>query len=243
MNDSVCIVGIGALTSVGLNSAATAAAVRAGIAGFADHPYMINQEGDPYVVAMVPDLDVSVLGTQRHVDLVLPAIKEALDPLNKLPGNVGQIPIIIGIPEDRPGLPDDLSAILEERIMATDNRSVDIGNIHTVSKGHSAGLIALETGSKLVLQRATEFCVIGAVDSYVDPDTLDWLEENEQLHKPSNAWGFIPGEAGAICLICSRNTAQKYNLPIRAQLVAISTALEKNKIKTKTVCKCVSVKD
>ncbi|MHC4103655.1 MAG: beta-ketoacyl synthase N-terminal-like domain-containing protein [Planctomycetota bacterium] len=197
---------------------------------------MINQDGDPYVVAMVPSLDVSYTGHQRYFDLALPALNEALDPLNNLPGNVRPIPVIIGLPEDRPGLPDDLSKILEERIIAADNGSAPIGNVRTVSKGHSAGLMALETGSKVILQRASEFCVIGGVDSYTDPDTLDWVEDNEQLHKPSNAWGFLPGEAAAFCLICSRNTAQKYNLPIRTQLVAISTALEKNKIKTKTVC-------
>jgi 3-oxoacyl-[acyl-carrier-protein] synthase I len=197
---------------------------------------MINQEGEPYVVAMVSNINITAMGAKRYIDLALPALKEALDPLNNLSANVRPIPVIIGLPENRPGLPEELSAIIEERLMAADNGSAAIGNVRTVSKGHSAGLIALETGNKLVLQRASEFCVIGGVDSYLDPDTLDWIEDNEQLHKPSNAWGFIPGEAAAFCLLCSRNTANKYNLPIRAHLVAISTALEKNKIKTETVC-------
>jgi len=236
MHDSVCIVGIGALTSVGLNAAATAAAVRAGIAGFAEHPYMINQEGDPYVVAMVPNLNLGATGIQRYIDLAFPAFKEALDPLNNLPGNIGPIPVIIGLPEDRPGMPDDLPIKIADRVKELSDKPALIGDVRTVLIGHSAGLMALETGSKLVLQEASEFCLIGGVDSYIDPDTLDWIEDNEQLHKPSNAWGFLPGEAAAFCLICTRNTAHKYNLSIRAQLVAISTALEKNKIKTETVC-------
>ncbi len=74
------------------------------------------------------------------------------------------------------------------------------------------------------------------MDSYIDPDTLDWIEDNEQLHIPSNAWGFIPGEAAGFCLLCKEETAKRYQLPIRAQLLSIATAREENCIKTETVC-------
>jgi 3-oxoacyl-[acyl-carrier-protein] synthase-1 len=236
MHDSVCIVGIGALTSVGLNAAATAAAVRAGIAGFEEHPYMINQEGDPFVVAMVPSIDDSAMGTQRYVELTIPAIKEALTPLHNLTSPVGPIPVVIGLPEVRPGMPDDLSSVLTDKIRQLNTSQVYLGNVQTLSKGHSAGLMAIDNGSNLLFQNASKFCLIGGIDSYVERETLAWIEANEQLHKPSNAWGFIPGEASAFCLICSKETADKYSLTIKAQLLAISTAIENNKIKTESVC-------
>lgn len=235
MHNSICVVSVGAMTSVGLNAPASAAAVRSGIANFADHPYMINQEGDPYVVAMVPSVNKGTSATQRYIDLALPAIEEALYPLNNLAINIGEIPVIIGLPEVHPGLPDDLPIKLANRVKELGGELL-FKDVRTVLKGHSAGLVALETGSKLVLDENFEFCMFGGVDSYIDPDTLDWIENNEQLHTPLNAWGFIPGEAAAFCLICSRDTAYKYKLPIKAQLVAISTAFEKNKIKTETVC-------
>ncbi|HDH04681.1 MAG TPA: beta-ketoacyl synthase [Nitrospirae bacterium] len=236
MKDPVCIVGLGALTSVGLSAPATSAAVRAGISGFADHPYMINQEGDPYVVAMVPGLNEDSTGAQRYVDLAFPAIEETVSSLNELSVKTGQIPVIIGLPESRPGLPDDLSSKLSERVKDVRKYPSFIKDVRTELKGHSAGLMALERGSQVVSDGTTEFCLVGGVDSYIDPDTLDWIEDNDQLHKPSNAWGFIPGEAAAFCLICSKYTANKYKLPVKAQLVAISTAIEKNRIKTETVC-------
>ena len=150
MNDSVCIVGVGAVTSVGLNAPATAAAVRAGIAGFADHPYMINQEGDPYVVAMVPGVNEGTFGIQRCVNMALSAIEEALCPLVNLPINVGQIPVIIGLPEVRPGISDDLSSKLSEKIKEMGGKQFSIRDVWTELKGHSAGLMALEKGSKLL---------------------------------------------------------------------------------------------
>jgi len=235
MDNTVCIVGMGAVTSVGLNAPASAAAVRAGISGFSEHPFMINQEGDPYILAMMPGNDSS-LGTQRYIDMALPAIEEALFPLFDLCADVGRIPVIIGSPEKRPGLPDELSVILKETIGKSLHKHSIVADISIESKGHSAGLIALQKGAQYISERSVRFCLVGGIDSYIDPDTLDWVEVNEQLHVPSNAWGFIPGEAASFCLICAVETANKYKLPVRARLVAISTAHEKNKIKTKTVC-------
>ncbi|GBC62134.1 3-oxoacyl-[acyl-carrier-protein] synthase-1 [Desulfonema ishimotonii] len=233
--DRVCIIGVGALTSVGLHAASTAAAVRAGISGFAEHPYMINREGEPYVLAMVPGIDPYITGTRRYTGLAIPAMAEALLVLDtlKLGSN---IPIIIGLPEKRPGLPDDLPAALSESTKKMIGKKFSTKEIRTLSKGHSAGLMALKSGSKLIAGKACEFCVVGGVDSYTDPDTLDWTEDNGQLHNPSNAWGFIPGEAAGFCVICSGETADKYRLPVKAELAAISTAVENNKIKTETVC-------
>ncbi|MEA3546614.1 MAG: beta-ketoacyl synthase [Thermodesulfobacteriota bacterium] len=236
MQNSVCIVGVGALTSIGLNAPATAAAARAGIAYFNEHPYMINREADPYILAMVPTLDTGIMGVDRFIRLALPAMKEALTPLAELGEAVGHIQAKIGVPEDRPGFPRDLQAKLSDEVKKLSSESYLISETEIIAKGHSAGLMALESGSQEINKRTCDFCLLGGVDSYVNPDTLDWLEENEQVHMPANAWGFIPGEASSFCLICSQDTADKYNLPVKARLVTISTALEENRIKTETVC-------
>ena len=237
-NNPLCIVGVGATTAVGLNGAATAAAVRAGIDGFEEHSYMINQEGDPYVLAMVPSLDASLTGIERYIAMSTPAITDALEPLQGIEQQQGQCELIavVALPEKRPGLPENLDKLIDCHILAQSNEQVVFKRTRTAFKGHALGLMALETASKLLAAKEAEFCLVGGVDSYIDPDTLDWIEENEQLHIPSNAWGFIPGEAAAYCLLCSAATADKYKLPVKAQLVSVASAHEKNQIKTETVC-------
>lgn len=232
----ICIVGVGSVTAVGLNAAATAAAVRAGIAGFQEHPYMINQEGELYVLAMVPSVDVSLVGSERCIALSTSAIHEALEPLQQFSQTKCDLKVVIALPEFRPGMSTDLAEKIVNHVKAQSNEFYAINDVRVASKGHSAGLMALESASRLLATGECEFCLVGGIDSYIDPDTLDWVEENEQLHVPSNAWGFIPGEAASFCLICSSYTANKYKLPVRAQLVAISSAYEKNRIKTETVC-------
>lgn len=236
MQNSVCIVGIGAVTAIGLTAPATAAAARAGIANFNDHPYMIDRYGDPYVLAMVPSLETTTMGADRSIQLALPAMQEALRPLTGFDKSVFQVEAQIGLPEDRPGFPKDLQVKLSGEVRKLSTETYEINEIAFIAKGHSAGLMALEAGSRQVLNHACEFCLVGGVDSYVEPATLDWLEENDQLHVPANAWGFIPGEAASFCLLCSVDTAKKYRLPVRAQLLAVATTVEENRIKTETVC-------
>ncbi len=235
-HNPICVTGIGATTAVGLNAAATAAAVRAGISGFQEHPYMINQEGEPYLLAMVPSIDPSVNGVERYVELITPPILEALLPLQQPPQKQHEIKVILGLPEQRPGLSDNLAKRLSSSIQSINSEYYQIKDVRTALKGHAAGLMALESASKLLASGECEFCLVGGVDSYIDPDTLDWIEDNEQLHIPSNAWGFIPGEAAGFCLLCREETAKRYQLPIRAQLLSIATAREENCIKTESVC-------
>lgn len=236
MNNTICIIGVGAVTSIGFDATATAASARAGIAYFNEHPYMIDRMGDPYVLAMAPFLDAGTIGAARYIQLAIPAIKEALNPLTDFKNSDFHVETYIGIPENRPGFPSDLQDKLWTEIGKHFSDCYKISEVSFIDKGHSSGLMAMEEASRKIRSQSAEFCLAGGIDSYIDPDTLDWIEESEQLHISSNAWGFIPGEAASFCLLCSRETADKYNLPVQAELIAIATANEENKIKTETVC-------
>jgi 3-oxoacyl-[acyl-carrier-protein] synthase-1 len=231
----ICVISTGAVTPVGLNAAATAAAVRAGIAGFSEHPYMIDREGDPYVLAMAPLPEI--MGAERCIRLAVPAIQETLAPLKDGVGlHLGDVPVIIGLPEQRPGWPQELEKRFLETVEELSCGQCALEKPVFLAKGHAAGLLALEAAVSELIKGRSAFCLAGGVDSYIDPDTLDWLEEHEQIHMPVNAWGFIPGEAAAFCLLCHETTAEKYDLPVKARLLAVSTAMEENRIKTETVC-------
>ena len=233
-NPDVCVVGIGAATSIGPTAPATAAAVRAGIAGFADHPYMIDRIGEPFVVASAPYIDVG--GEDRFVELAVPALREALEPVSGLLGSRDPIPTIVGLPESRPGLPENLASTLAAKLPAATSNGCRIAQPSMLPNGHSAGLMAIESACRMIRGGQTEFCLVGGVDSYLDPDTLDWLEDCEQLHNLDNAWGFIPGEAAGFCLLCSGVAASRHDLNVLGHLLGVAAAQEENRIKTETVC-------
>jgi len=234
MHSDIAIIGLGAITSVGLNVAATAAAVRAGIDGFEEHPFMISQEGEPYILGMVPVVEPELFGTQRMLKLAVAAAEEALIPLKKQISLMGTIITITGLPETRPGIPDGLELPIKDNLSSHSNYSLK--NFYTLQHGYSSGLMAMQHAKKILSNGECDFCLVGGVDSYIDPDMLDWIEENEQLHTPDNAWGFIPGEASGYCLLCTIETSQRLQLPIKAFLGDSASYMEINKIKTETVC-------
>ena len=68
------IVAMGATTPLGRDAWASAAAVRAGISGFSQHPYMIDTAGEPMRAAIAPWLDIELGGAEpvSYTHLTLP---------------------------------------------------------------------------------------------------------------------------------------------------------------------------
>lgn len=90
-----------------------------------------------------------------------------------------------------------------------------------------------------IVEGALDICVIAGVDSYLEPETLEWLEETDQLHGAgslNNAWGFIPGEAaGALCL-SQLSTAKEWGFHAFAEVLALAQSREDKLIRTAAVC-------
>jgi 3-oxoacyl-[acyl-carrier-protein] synthase-1 len=192
---------------------------------------MIGHDREPMVVAMAPYLPEDMLWVDRLTELALPAATEALAPLD--PFEV-RVQAIIGVPPKRPGIPDKLEDIVRERL--SEQLGSRLTSVETIATGHAAGLIAIECAFGQIQSGKAEFALIGGIDSYLDVDTLEWLEEREQIHSNSNAWGFVPGEAAGFCLLASGSTATAYGLRPLVTVTATASAHEKNSIKAQTVC-------
>jgi 3-oxoacyl-[acyl-carrier-protein] synthase-1 len=236
---NIYVVGVGACTSVGANALSSAAAVRAGISAFCEHPWMIDSAGNPMIVARAPYLPQDISGGDRYVHLAYLAVNEALSSLPEEAGSFHAIPAILGLPPNRPGLPEGLDRQLTEALVPMLRGRLEISDFRTVQTGHSAGLMALEAGRLMLNSGTAEFCLVGGVDSYLEPETLAWLEANEQLHSAgnmNNAWGFVPGEAAGFCALATGSAVRKLRMRPMAEVVAVATARENNLIKTDTVC-------
>lgn len=232
----IVLVGVGAATALGASAAATGAAVRAGIAGFADHPYMRDARGDPFVVAMAGWLDPGLQAQGRMVELARMAALEAVQGAPAVAGAALRLTAIVGLPESRPGLDPSLADAIRDGLGDRLVSGLAGANVHVLPIGHASGLMALEAGARLLHQDGAEFVLAGGVDSHVDADTLEWLDRCERLHVPTNGWGYIPGEAAAFCLLCTARTAERHGLDSLGSVGAFGAAEEANRIYTKTVC-------
>jgi 3-oxoacyl-[acyl-carrier-protein] synthase I len=173
---------------------------------------------------------------ERFEGLSMSALDEALAPLARQPIPVKTVPLFLGLPELKPGLPPDLHTTLASRIERLDHHGIRVSPIAVIPHGHSAGLMALEYGWRHLQQGRAEFCLVGGVDSYLAPETMEWLDAEGQLMSGQNRAGFPPGEGAGFSLLVRSSIAQRYHLQLLAQILNVVTAVEPSPIKTKTVC-------
>jgi len=234
--DAPLIAGIGAATAVGRSAWAGAAAVRAGIAGFAAHAYMVDANGRPMIVAPMPWIEEAREIAERIGDALVAAVGEALAPwIEAQPESPVQL--WVNLPSPRPMLPDDLGQQIVERLH--DAFGACIGHLAVAGCGHAGGLLALRSAAGALADRSDAACVVAAADSYLDPDTLEWLEETDQLHgagERNNAWGFVPGEGAGALLLVSSHMASRLALPALGRLRGLGLGHEQQRIGTGSVC-------
>jgi 3-oxoacyl-[acyl-carrier-protein] synthase-1 len=222
-----------------MTAPATAAAIRAGIAGFAQHPFMVDTAGNRMVVALAPYLDIDRTGAERLAELAGPATAEAAAPLASAPGGKPPIPVFIGLPPDRPGRAKNLGAVAERVRAEMGALGLRPEKTALLETGHAAGAMAVRAAWEVVRSGGAEFALAGGTDSYLEPETLEWLEVNDQLHSAgpeNNPYGFIPGEAAGFILLASAAAAGRYQLTAALELLTATTAQETKLIKTDAVC-------
>ncbi|MCL2725809.1 MAG: hypothetical protein FWD69_15385 [Polyangiaceae bacterium] len=231
------VIALGASTAVGRDAWASAAAVRAGISGFAEHPFMIDTAGEPMRVAVAPWLDVGMGGLDRFKALLYPAIDQALAPLHDAGRASLRTGLSLGLPAPRPGLAEDLPRALEHALRQDYGHT--FGALAIFPAGHAAGLLALEASFHALQKGGLDACVVAGVDSYIEPETLEWLEDEDQLHGAgplNNAWGFIPGEAAGAVLLVRQELAKRLSTSALASVLSVGSGNESKRIKTETVC-------
>lgn len=236
MSEPVVIVAMGAATPLGRDAWSSAAAVRAGLSGFTQHPFMVDGMGAPMHVAMAPWLDVRLSGVDRLAALLMPAMDQALEPVAAHIQR-DRTAIALGLPAPRPGLPAVLTNPLMAQIAARHGSL--FGSAAAFASGHAGAIQAMQAGWTKLSQGALDACLVAGVDSYLDPDTLEWLEDQDQLHGAgplNNAWGLVPGEGGAAVMLMRASVAQAAGLPVLATVLGTGTAHEPNRIKTETIC-------
>lgn len=203
MND-VHIVGIGAHTTVGRTMTTSAAAIGAGLSRLTVHPRVFDSRGEYVTVSMASyvadDLDI----VDRMAKLALPAINEALGPLSFHETCQGStIPLVLGLPRERPGLPNTFVRDITSKIVKHLGPTSTISRVRTILADHSAGLMAIEEAVEMIRGGEHAMCLAGGCDSYITPETLLWLDETGQLRSNDNITGFYPGEGAGFCLLAS----------------------------------------
>lgn len=232
----VYIVASGVRTPVGVRAASAAAAVRAGIVALRDHPFMIDQAGERMPGALDPGLDPGVTGPDRLLALAQAALLEACLPFAAADNRPVRVPVFVGLPELRPGF----TLADFERVRGGMTRwsalPIEPVILSMLTRGHAAGLLAFAQALDYMQQEKADVCLVGGVDSYFHPDTMEWLDDNRQLAGAVSRSGFIPGEGAGFCLLMKEGPCRAFGLSPRITVRAVAVGRELKLIKTEDVC-------
>jgi 3-oxoacyl-[acyl-carrier-protein] synthase I len=222
------IIAVGARTPVGLTAAASAAGVRAGISRLSTHPFMIDKCGDPARIALDGKLPPRIFGVERMVPLAMSALREVLERTGA--EIVCSNEVFLALPECRPGFSDDDAGRVVD-LLKQDKRLSGC-RISIRGRGHAGGLQALATAVERLSAGRAEVCTVIGVDSYADPDTLDWLTANLQHDCNDVRGGFVPGEGAGALVLCTGNVRKYVGIPGLAILRGVHMTTESKLIKT-----------
>lgn len=240
MEIPVCIIGVGARTPLGLRATASAGAARAGINASREHPYLTDRTGEPMCAAIDLELDTHVLGPTRMLAIAESALREACEPLAGLSAfqarMVPQLTVYVGLPEVRPGFGLGDVAAVEDGLLTIRELPAHLSNIQGIPEGHAAGLWALATAFVRIRKGEIEACLVGGMDSYLHPDTMEWLDSGLQLLGSASRSGFIPGEGAAFILMMSEGTCNRLGLKSVGRILSVGVQRETKLIKTSDVC-------
>lgn len=197
MTGGVNILSAGMATAVGLNRAASAAAMRGGLDGFQETGFLAA-DGEWQLGAPVP-LPRNWVGEKRVAHLAAGAVVDALEGFR---AQIKSLSVILCLAEEtRRGAPvrdpDSFARKLIEFSGLSQHTSFE-----TVEYGRPSGFVALERASRILRKNPDDHVLIVGADSLLTGPAIAGFIQAGRLLDGSNANGFIPGEAAA-ALLCT----------------------------------------
>jgi len=185
----------GMVTSVGMNSASSCAAIRCALTGFSETKFMFAGK---WILAAGVALPNKWTGTRKLVEMACMAIRECME--NAELDDVSNVALILCVAElDRPGrhggLGQEFFGAVQHGLGVRFHRESVI-----IARGKVGGAHAVEYAEKL-MEKGVHQCIIAGVDSLLNAQTLASLEERRLLLTEVNSDGLIPGEAAVAVLV------------------------------------------
>lgn len=208
--DKLYIAATGMLTPVGMNTAMTAASVKAGINVY-QATTMCDGYFSPIKMAQVPEDALPPLSAQlknqpgltarqsRMLRLAQPALSEVLTGINH------PLAVFMAGPEPLPNAPLPMRSLFLKHLQVQTGFSFDFDNSKVFPMGRAGTFYALEYAFRFLESSDQELVLVGGVDTYWDAMTLGVLARDKRLLTDNGgADGFVPGE-GAGFMLLSKN--------------------------------------
>jgi 3-oxoacyl-[acyl-carrier-protein] synthase-1 len=219
----LAVTGLGLVTPVGLCTDDAIAALRAGISRLSlIESFKIEvDEGlfEPATIAEVPQLTEGRLGPARLSAMLLPAFEEVIQDAEIEPGV--RLGVYLGTAGSSPaGRMFDYRPAIQQILLESIPDGYEIAHAKLVPAGRASVLQSIRTAARALEKNVVDVAIIGAVDSWVTPRALSWLQANGKLAEYPRRTGTIPGEGAGLVALESQQHAQQRSATVYAHIVA-----------------------
>ncbi|WP_437708914.1 beta-ketoacyl synthase N-terminal-like domain-containing protein [Sorangium sp. So ce448] len=222
------IVGAGARAPNGLTALQVTMSVRA-LKMDPRASHLIDRAGEPMVTCRLPSIGDHVMGLDRLVALGGPALTQAAFPWLSAERQrrraARPLPVVVALPpRSRPGFDPRLESQILAGLEARSQVPIDHARSALVLGCRGGAAQAFEIALQRLGSGEHDAVAVGGVDSFFDPDALEWLDRELRLHSMRTENGFIPGEGAAFVVLAARGRAG--SLPRLGQVLGVAVAAE-----------------
>ncbi len=225
------IVGMGGSTSIGTCLPSIRAAVGSEINCFASSDYLRRrQNGKSMILATMELLDPFAPVEERIKSLTRQSVQATLLPWSDIAQKTGmqeyRFPVFLSVPSIKPGFDANAQIRLCRDIIDALPIQVDKSKCTMLNTGHESAITTLLYADDLMNKKSLPACLIGGVESYINIETLNWLDAQGRLKGDEHKEGIIPGEASGFLLLCRKDFVRKHRLDTYAEIVGIARTCE-----------------
>ena len=148
---------------------------------------------------------------------------------------MGEIAVLLGLPEERPGWAAREIDRVRTALAAVDVPQVRL-RVEVRPQGHAAALALVAEAQRLLHDDRIKVAIVGGADSYHDPETLAWLQENRQWLGEDSRSAFAPGEGAAFVALMRDEDARRLEVPEGPEVLGVGIASEARLIKSDDTC-------
>jgi 3-oxoacyl-[acyl-carrier-protein] synthase-1 len=222
MREAVAITGVGMVTAVGLTAEHTCAAVRCGIARFAETKGVVDRFGEPVISASPPlgerGEDPAVRCSSMSASAFRQALRElAADRMKQRPTDIFLLSSDTATPPGERGTEEAFRAVLDG------TGKISVAHLPF---GNAAGMVALQEACDRIADDPRRLEIISGYDNLTCMEALRRLETAHRLKSSSRPRGVIPGEAAACVCLESASFVRAEGRQAYAAVKAASTARE-----------------
>lgn len=208
---AAALLGVGLNTAIGTTLAAVSAAWRGRINQFCAYTRLPSvRDGRPLLACVHGHIGIGMPLEARMLALAAGPMQAALAARGTHPDARSRpLVVYLSLPPPRPGWGEEQSRSLARKLIANIPFAVDRERSAVIETGHHGAIALIRRAMAEVSEDRAEDCLIGAVDSWIDAATLDWLEGQGRLKGPARPDGLIPGEGGGFLLLGSANSRRR----------------------------------